>query len=344
MEQKEIKREKKRKKIQLLMKLKNKTILETKNQKKENKKQNIILLPLIDYYYLNKNDNLIYKQSNPHPPIKKNNICKFDKKELKKNESKSNENSRNIIKVILKSKKIEIKESKKIMKYNDDELNNLQYKEALKKDKRGYWQYYISLLKTKHPLLFTFFTDNDYNSKIVKIDLFFLGFTICFAVNAVFFNDETMHKIYEEEGSFNFVYQLPQIAYSFLISVVLNTVLNLLALSEGLIIKFKKDKKKQKLEEKNEKLNSILQIKFIIYFILGYIFLIFFGYYLSTFCAVYRNTQIHLVKDTLISFGLSFIYPLFIYLVPGIFRIPSLANPKKKRNILYFISLLLQML
>ena len=344
MEQKEIKREKKRKKIQLLMKLKNKTILETKNQKKENKKQNIILLPLIDYYYLNKNDNLIYKQSNPHPPIKKNNTYKFDKKELKKNESKSNENSRNIIKVILKSKKIEIKESKKIMKYNDDELNNLQYKEALKKDKRGYWQYYISLLKTKHPLLFTFFTNNDYNSKIVKIDLFFLGFTICFAVNAVFFNDETMHKIYEEEGSFNFVYQLPQIAYSFLISVVLNTVLNLLALSEGLIIKFKKDKKKQKLEEKNEKLNSILQIKFIIYFILGYILLIFFGYYLSTFCAVYRNTQIHLVKDTLISFGLSFIYPLFIYLVPGIFRIPSLANPKKKRNILYFISLLLQML
>ena len=230
------------------------------------------------------------------------------------------------------------------MKYNDDELNNLQYKEALKKDKRGYWQYYISLLKTKHPLLFTFFTNNDYNSKIVKIDLFFLGFTICFAVNAVFFNDETMHKIYEEEGSFNFVYQLPQIAYSFLISVVLNTILNLLALSEGLIIKFKKDKKKQKLEEKNEKLNSILQIKFIIYFILGYILLIFFGYYLSTFCAVYRNTQIHLVKDTLISFGLSFIYPLFIYLVPGIFRIPSLANPKKKRNILYFISLLLQML
>ena len=65
------------------------------------------------------------------------------------------------------------------MKYNDDELNNLQYKEALKKDKRGYWQYYISLLKTKHPLLFTFFTNNDYNSKIVKIDLFFLGFTIC---------------------------------------------------------------------------------------------------------------------------------------------------------------------
>ena len=66
------------------MKLKNKTVTENKNQKKENKKQNIILLPLIDYYYLNKNDNLIYKQSNPHPPIKKNNTYKFDKKELKK--------------------------------------------------------------------------------------------------------------------------------------------------------------------------------------------------------------------------------------------------------------------
>ena len=62
------------------------------------------------------------------------------------------------------------------------------------------------------------------------------------------------------------------------------------------------------------------------------------------FCAIYRNTQYHLIKDTLISFGSSLISPFGIYLLPGIFRIPSLSNPKNKRKYLYNISLLLQML
>ena len=48
------------------------------------------------------------------------------------------------------------------------------------------------------------------------------------------------------------------------------------------------------------------------------------------FCAIYRNTQYHLLKDTLVSFGLSLLYPLGIYLIPGIFRIPALNNRKKE--------------
>ena len=36
------------------------------------------------------------------------------------------------------------------MTYNDYELNNLSYNEALKNDKRTFMQYYVSLLKMKH--------------------------------------------------------------------------------------------------------------------------------------------------------------------------------------------------
>ena len=62
------------------------------------------------------------------------------------------------------------------------------------------------------------------------------------------------------------------------------------------------------------------------------------------FGAIYKNTQVHLLKDTLISFGLSLIYPFGIYLLPGIFRIPALSNRKNKRECLYNFSKLLQML
>ena len=229
------------------------------------------------------------------------------------------------------------------MEYNDFEKNNLTYKSALKYDKRTFCEYYLSLLKTKHILIFSFYYNNDYNSRIIKIDLFFISFAIYYTVNAFFFNDNTMHKIYMDEGSFNFIYQLPQIIYSSIISSVLNIILKLLALSEGDIIKFKKNKNKLNLDKRTKDLNNKINIKFILYFIIGIIFNLFFWYYLSMFCAVYRNTQLHLIKDTLISFGLSLIYPFGIYLLPGIFRIPVLSNKKNKRSYLYNLSKIFQM-
>ena len=51
-----------------------------------------------------------------------------------------------------------------------------------------------------------------------------------------------MHKIYEDEGDFNFLYQLPQIVFSTLISKVFNLLFNNFALSEANIIDFKNNK------------------------------------------------------------------------------------------------------
>ena len=44
---------------------------------------------------------------------------------------------------------------------NDQELNTLNYEEALLNDKRTYLQYYISLIKRKQKLIFTFYTKDD---------------------------------------------------------------------------------------------------------------------------------------------------------------------------------------
>ena len=62
------------------------------------------------------------------------------------------------------------------------------------------------------------------------------------------------------------------------------------------------------------------------------------------FCAIYKNTQIHLIKDTLISFGISLFSPFVFYLFPGFFRIPALSNKNNKRQCLYNISLFIQMI
>ena len=245
-------------------------------------------------------------------------------------------------KINIKNKKA-INNVEDIMKLNVDQINVLSYDLALKKDKRSYCQYYISLVQTKHPIIFSFVYKGDYNSKIMKINLFFVSFIADYAVTAIFYNDDTMHQIYTKKGAYDIEYEIPKIIYSSLISIFLNLPLKILALSNDNIIEFKSMQSKENVKLKYNQLNNKLNMKFISYFIISYILLVFFWYYLSMFCAIYKSTQIHLIKDTLISFSLSLIYPFGIYLLPGIFRMASLSNPKNKRELLYKFSLILQL-
>ena len=104
-------------------------------------------------------------------------------------------------------------------------MNLLKYKKAKKMDKRTYMEYYFSLLKTKHLLFFTFFYSEDYNSKLIKIYIFFFSIQIEYTINAMFYSDKTMHKIYKDEGTFDIIYQIPQMLYSSLLSLALNNLL-----------------------------------------------------------------------------------------------------------------------
>ena len=172
--------------------------------------------------------------------------------------------------------------------------------------------------------------NNDYNSKIIKIDLFIFGFGLNYAVNGLFFNDDTMHNVYENKGLFDISYQLPLIIYSSFISMFLGALVQMLGLSNDAIIDFKQSEDTENVDKRGQKLIKRLKIKFVFYFILSFILLIAFFYYISIFDAVYKNTQFLLLQDTFIGFALSMITPFAIYLIPGLFRIPSLASPKRR--------------
>ena len=224
-----------------------------------------------------------------------------------------------------------------------NELNSLSYKEALIIDNRTYWQYTASLIKVKHIFIFSFFVNNDYNSKIIKIDLFFFLFVISFVINALFFNDSTMHQIYVDNGEFNLLFQIPKIIYSTLISSFINLLVKSLALTEKNVIRIKSKFQRQIISEKEiKRINIIIKLKIILFYVISSLLYIFFWYYLGCFCAVYENTQTHLIKDTFMSFLLSMIYPVFINMIPGIFRISALKN-KNSEN-LYKLSKLLQLI
>ena len=130
---------------------------------------------------------------------------------------------------------------------------------------------------------------------------------------------------------------------SSLISGILTSIFKVLSLPENNVLSLKQKKGVKNLKKKKEEVMGIIRIKFISFFILSFLAQILFGFYVSCFCAVYINTQIHLIKDFLISFSFSLFYPFGVYLIPGIFRIYSLLSEKRNKNCLYDFSKLFQM-
>ena len=147
-----------------------------------------------------------------------------------------------------------------------------------------------------------------------------------------------MHKLYENKGIFDFVYFIPIILYSNIICMIFSTIIKNLALSQKNIVEFKKLKNFDECNKQLGKLIKCLIIKFVVFFILDFLFLSLFWYYVSSFCAVYKNTQINLIKDTLISFGLILLYPFIVCLITTYLRICLLKNPERFLEFFFKIS------
>ena len=243
-----------------------------------------------------------------------------------------------------KEKAIEYLDKYKIEDLNDEEMNNLEYELAIIIDKRTYIQYYFSLLKKKHLILFSFLPSNDYNLVSIKVSLLLLSFSLYFTINGFFFSDETMNKINKDKGVYDIFYQIPQILYSTVISAVINIILKGLSLSEKQVLSIKMEKDYLIAQEKSNNIKICLKIKLIIFFILSFILMLFFWYFISCFCAVYKNTQMILINDTFVSFVLSMLYPFILNILPGIFRIPALRAIKKDKKCNYKISNILALI
>ena len=97
---------------------------------------------------------------------------------------------------------------------------------------------------------------------------------------------------------------------------------------------FGKDKK----EEFHEKILYEAQPNIFVYskgilismFVLGFLFFLFYWYFISAFCAVYQNTQVIFLRDSGISILTSFLDPFIIYGITALLRIISLCLCFKK--------------
>ena len=219
------------------------------------------------------------------------------------------------------------------------ELNKLVYEDFIKYDKRTFLQIYWSLLKREDLLIFTFFAPDDYNLLYVKIARFIHIACTDMALNVFFFSDDSMNKIYLTYGKYDFIQKIPQMVYSVIVSLIIELILCFLSMTDKYMYRMKK------LKEKNfdafNKVLRIIKIKLIIFFIFTILLFIFYWYIISAFCAVYKNTQIIFIKDSVFSFIAGLIYPFILYLIPAVLRIICLKYKDKDMKILYKLSYIL---
>ena len=288
------------------------------------------------------------KKKGNNPPKKSNitpnNVVVINNNE--KNNLASNSQlgtSKVINKIRKKKKKIPMNQEIKIQ-YNDYELNSLDYNSAIIYDKRTFCEYYLFLFKIKNIILFSFCPMKDYNSMIIRTCIFSLSFAIYYALNFVFFTDDTMHTIYEIGGKYDFVYFLPNISISFFVGYYITVILKIIFLSERNIFLIRIQPTTSLAYDMAEKTKKNFIIKYTVFFISGIIFLGFFWMWLSSFGAVYPNTQIFIFENGLISFSMALCYPFFFNIFPTILRRIALNAQEKNKEYLYKVSKYLQIL
>ena len=218
------------------------------------------------------------------------------------------------------------------------------YQEACLFDRRSCCRYYISLLKRKHPLFFSFCPFKDYNTFIIKSCIFCLSFAFYIFINYKFLSEDVIHKIFEDGGKYNIMYFIPKISISFGICHILTIMIKFIFLSESNIIEIKRQKSLIEAHRFSFKVISRLKCKYIFFFLLGMLFLIYCWANLSSFSVVYKNTELILLKNTLICLVISFIYPIFINIFPSLFRTCSLSTKKHNLGCKYNFSKFLQII
>ena len=218
----------------------------------------------------------------------------------------------------------------------DEDLQDMDFEEAIIQDKRSYLRMYWSFLIDSQIILGTFCTENYLNLLVIKLSFLVFTFEISFFLNALFYTDDYISDAYHNNGILDFVSGLPKSIYSFIATLITTNLLRMLSNSKSelmkLIREYSRDKKY--LYFINLKLR-ILKIKLIIYFILVFLLGICFLYYVSSFCAVYRYSQKYWFYWCLESFAMDSLTAIIFCIFLALFRFVSI---KKHVKYLYVLA------
>ena len=225
----------------------------------------------------------------------------------------------------------------------ENELNNLDYIYYREIEDRKWYNIIWSIFKLNSDFLSTFFIFNsnkkyrEYRLYSIKVIAYFNSLLLSLFANISFYHNETMHKIYEENGKYNFQYKLPFIILSDIISILASYLFDKLIDNQDELIELKINIYNNKKEEQAKYINKKFTRNRIIFYIISFILQIFIWYFISCFFSVYINTQIYLFIDFLIGLLLSLANLILRTIIIFLFKIIAIKSKSNYNKFLHCI-------
>ena len=220
--------------------------------------------------------------------------------------------------------------------YFKTSVDEMEYDDAIRKDKRKFCEYFIDNLKDKQIICNTFISSDSLKPRSIKIILFVLNILFYFVINALFINDDYISEVYNLEKKDNFFSFIPRsvnrIFYATVINIVIDYIVDFFFIDE---IKMKKIFLREKddlfvLKEQIIKFSKLIKKSYISFVIFTFVMFLICLYYLICFNSTYPKIQIEWIKSSIFIFLIIELLSLLKCLLETILRFMSFYFKSEK--------------
>ena len=227
--------------------------------------------------------------------------------------------------------------------YLQTEFENMDYDEILEKDKRNFCEYLKEKLLDNQYIINTFFNDEPFKPRSIKILLLTLQTDLYLFVNGLFYSEEYVSEIFhlEKDTFYDTLSRfLENLVYAALVGIIIGYIIEWFFIEESRLKKLFK-KKKEKIQELKYEINHIvrdIKIRYVLFIIITFIITIFTWIHISSFNIVYPNLK----WEWLIFSGIIIVFmQIFSVIVCLVYSILRFISFKCKSEKIYKISYLL---
>ena len=212
---------------------------------------------------------------------------------------------------------------------DDDDLNELDFDEALIYDHRGFWYMCWIEMKERQLIINTFFVKEKLKPFSIKLIVFIFSITFYFVINGFLYDTKYVSKKLRRTSKsiyFFFVDSIKRIIYSSLVGALVNIVVGLLFRSDKNLRKAQNKYKENRILLNGEvvKIYKNMKITNFLFTVVNFIIMLAVWIYLFCFCGVYRNCQMDWVESAGIIIGAMQLFPIVISLLLAFLRIIGL--------------------
>mgnify|MGYP006873012459 CR=1 FL=1 len=244
--------------------------------------------------------------------------------------NKTDANSQNLLRAKTLCGNMDIEE------YLKPDLDDLEYDDAIKFDKRTFCQFFGERLLEKQITMNTFYHKENLRPMSIKIILLLLNIDLYFLINGFFYNEEYLSEIFnsnKEETFFSYITRsFNNFVYATLVGEIIGIIIDCIFIEEGKVKRIFLRERENPVQLRYEISITTTSIKkrYTIFILLCFFISIISWYYVSCFNNIYPGIKIEWIKSSITIIIIMQILSILIVLLETIIRSLSFYYQSEK--------------